>query len=58
MQWNTPTFVEINMSAEIGGYYDDDSERDPCPPRAPATSPHTDGELAAATGRGQQGLGC
>ena len=27
MKWETPTFVEINMSAEIGGYQSDFSDR-------------------------------
>lgn len=34
MKWETPAFVEINMSAEIGGYqtdFDDD-----CEPAGPA----------------------
>ena len=29
MKWETPAFVEINMSAEIGGYQSDFSDRDP-----------------------------
>jgi len=45
MRWETPSFVEINMSAEIGGYGSDFSDRDPMDPvvepakadRAPAT---------------------
>ena len=32
MKWETPAFVEINMSAEIGGYQSDFSDRDPCDP--------------------------
>jgi len=32
MQWETPAFVEINMSAEIGGYQSDFSDRDPRDP--------------------------
>ncbi|MGC3974758.1 MAG: hypothetical protein QM771_10295 [Nitrospira sp.] len=31
MSWETPCYVEINMSAEIGGYQDDFEERDPVP---------------------------
>ena len=27
--WTTPTYTEINMSAEIGGYQDDFDERAP-----------------------------
>ena len=29
MKWETPAFVEINMSAEIGGYQSDFGDRDP-----------------------------
>ena len=29
--WTTPTYAEINMSAEIGGYQDDFDERAPRP---------------------------
>jgi len=32
MKWETPAFVEINMSAEIGGYQSDSSDRDPRDP--------------------------
>jgi hypothetical protein len=32
MKWETPAFVEINMSAEIGGYQSDFSDRDPQDP--------------------------
>jgi hypothetical protein len=32
MKWETPAFVEINMSAEIGGYGSDFSDRDPLGP--------------------------
>jgi hypothetical protein len=35
MKWETPVFVEINMSAEIGGYQSDFSDRDPWGPAAP-----------------------
>jgi|RhiMethySRZTD1v2_1073278.scaffolds.fasta_scaffold1497558_2 hypothetical protein len=31
MEWSTPTFEEIPMNAEIGGYYGDD-EVPPAPP--------------------------
>jgi hypothetical protein len=34
MKWETPAFVEINMSAEIGGYQSDFSDRDPRDPVA------------------------
>ncbi len=42
MRWETPSFVEINMSAEIGGYGSDFSDRDPVGPVV---------ELAAADDR-------
>jgi hypothetical protein len=32
--WQTPAFIEINMSAEIGGYQDDFEERAPSEPPA------------------------
>ena len=33
MKWETPAFVEINMSAEIGGYQSDfDDDREPAGP--------------------------
>jgi hypothetical protein len=32
MKWETPAFVEINMSAEIGGYQSDSPDRDPRDP--------------------------
>ncbi len=32
MRWETPSFVEINMSAEIGGYGGDFSDHDPMGP--------------------------
>jgi hypothetical protein len=32
MKWETPSFVEINMSAEIGGYQSDFGDRDPTEP--------------------------
>jgi hypothetical protein len=38
MKWETPSFVEINMSAEIGGYQSDFSDRDPWAPIAESSS--------------------
>ena len=35
MTWETPSFVEINMSAEIGGYQSDFDGQDPVAPAAP-----------------------
>jgi hypothetical protein len=32
MSWETPSFVEINMNAEIGGYNPDFDEREPSEP--------------------------
>ena len=38
MKWETPAFVEINMSAEIGGYQTDfDDDREPVGPAVPRT---------------------
>ena len=34
MTWEKPDFIEINMSAEIGGYQDEFEERAPLEPRA------------------------
>jgi hypothetical protein len=39
MKWETPAFVEINMSAEIGGYGSDFTDRDPWGPVAPVVEP-------------------
>jgi hypothetical protein len=38
MKWETPAFVEINMSAEIGGYGSDFTDRDPWGPVATGKS--------------------
>ena len=43
MKWETPAFVEINMSAEIGGYQSDFSDRDP---RDPVVQHRTDDQSA------------
>ena len=37
MKWEIPAFIEINMSAEIGGYQSDFCDRDPWGPVAPRT---------------------
>ena len=39
MKWETPTFVEINMNAEIGGYGSDFTDRDPWGPVATPVDP-------------------
>jgi len=40
MKWETPAFVEINMSAEIGGYQTDfDDDHQPAGPAVPRTEP-------------------
>ncbi|HJT21405.1 MAG TPA: hypothetical protein VJ746_13095 [Nitrospira sp.] len=31
MTWETPSYIEISMSSEIGGYQDDFEERTPVP---------------------------
>jgi hypothetical protein len=46
MKWETPTFVEINMSAEIGGYQNDFDQQDPVAPAAP----RRDDRAAASAG--------
>jgi hypothetical protein len=38
MSWETPSFVEINMSAEIGGYNPDFDDREPSEPIVAAES--------------------
>jgi hypothetical protein len=42
MKWETPSFVEINMSAEIGGYQSDFGDRDPMDPVAAPSSDESD----------------
>jgi coenzyme PQQ precursor peptide PqqA len=42
MSWKTPSFIEINMSAEIGAYQEDDGGRGNAPPAVepvPAPAP-------------------
>ena len=34
MPWQTPDYIDVNMSAEIGGYQDDFEERAPSQPPA------------------------
>jgi hypothetical protein len=52
MNWETPSFVEINMSAEIGGYQSDFGDRDPFGPAAPRTAaPRTDRDETDAAQR-------
>jgi hypothetical protein len=51
MKWETPAFVEINMSAEIGGYQSDFSDRDPWGPAAPRSGKPQQGRDAAADRR-------
>jgi hypothetical protein len=31
MTWETPSYIDINMSSEIGGYQDDFEQRIPVP---------------------------
>jgi hypothetical protein len=42
MKWETPAFIEINMSAEIGGYQSDVPDRDPRNPVVEAKSSSAD----------------
>ncbi len=51
MKWETPSFVEINMSAEIGGYGSDFSDRDPWGPVAPGAEPSRQTESTDAAAR-------
>jgi hypothetical protein len=47
MRWETPTFEEIDMNAEIGGYQGDSDDRGGgAPPRAAVTT--SDGEASPA----------
>ena len=48
MKWETPAFVEINMSAEIGGYQSDFSDRDPRDPVVAAADDAADRRAATA----------
>ena len=47
MTWETPTYIEINMSAEIGGYQNDFGDRDSFGPAAPRTPTELDDSDAA-----------
>jgi hypothetical protein len=47
MKWETPSFVEINMSAEIGGYGSDFSDRDPWGPVAASADISSKSELTS-----------
>ncbi len=48
MKWETPAFVEINMSAEIGGYGSDFTDRDPW---GPVSTVESHGNLHGKTDR-------
>jgi hypothetical protein len=48
MNWETPAFVEINMSAEIGGYGGDFSDRDPWGPVASSVEMPSKSEQASS----------
>jgi hypothetical protein len=47
MKWETPTFVEINMSAELGGYQNDFGDEQPVGPAAPRARAERDEADAA-----------
>jgi hypothetical protein len=51
MNWEEPEFEPINMSAEVGGYYDDFSGEAPKPEAAPPLVALEAAERAS--GRGQ-----
>ena len=71
MDWQKPSFEEINMSAEIGAYQGDDDGRDASPPsprppptarrraeaRSPGAAPASSGS-AAGGGFPQWNCGC
>ena len=44
MTWETPSFIEINMSAEIGGYQSDFGDREPVGPAAPRSGKNADAD--------------
>jgi hypothetical protein len=54
MKWETPSFVEINMAAEIGGYGSDFTDRDPLGPVAPSADAPIANDRAPATGRARR----
>jgi hypothetical protein len=53
MKWETPSFVEINMSAEIGGYGSDFSDRDPWSPVAPRAEMQSESEVVLTDDAGR-----
>ena len=53
MKWETPSFVEINMSAEIGGYGSDFSDRDPWNPVVPRAEMQSESELVSTDDAGR-----
>lgn len=51
MPWTTPSYVELNMSAEIGAYQDDLDRRDgPRPEAATAPAAEAAGRASAPPG--------
>ena len=56
MRWETPSFVEINMSAEIGGYGSDFSDRDPWVPSPSRLQRRTARRRPTAPGAERPGL--
>jgi hypothetical protein len=52
MNWEEPEFEPINMSAEIGGYYDDFSDEAPKPEAAPPPVAPEAAARASVQGRG------
>jgi hypothetical protein len=49
MTWETPSFIEINMSAEIGGYQSDFGDREPVGPAAPRSEKSADSTETVAS---------
>ena len=51
MKWETPAFVEINMSAEIGGYQSDFADPAPVVPAPPRADQGEPGDELAGSRR-------
>ena len=45
-KWEAPAFVEINMSAEIGGYQSDFGDKEPIGPAAPRSPERDDADAS------------
>ena len=54
MSWEEPEFEPVNMSAEIGGYYDDFSGEEPVLGSAPSSADRTEPAAGSDPGKGQK----